>query len=115
MTVCKASRFIEVRTATRRQISGSMYLISMRRIAMASAGESVIRLVRLDVCPILPPATTFGSQLPDGYLRLPDARLIWILVCLPGNIARLFWRCLFEGHEAVEGRRAAKGVNERID
>src|SRR3954463_13576573 len=35
MTVCRALRFIEVRTATRRQINGSMYLISMRRVAIA--------------------------------------------------------------------------------
>jgi hypothetical protein len=37
-------RFIEVRTATLRQINGSIYLISMRRVAIASVGEAVMPL-----------------------------------------------------------------------
>lgn len=45
LTLCNAIRFVEVRTATRRQINGSMSLISMRRVAVASVGETVIRLI----------------------------------------------------------------------
>src|ERR1035437_4974381 len=43
MTLCRPTRVIEVRTSIRRQINGSMYLISMRRVAMASVGEAVIK------------------------------------------------------------------------
>jgi hypothetical protein len=67
--VCRALRFIEVRTATRRQINGSMCLISMHKVAMASVGEVVIP----PVCPgfvAISRATSHRASLGAAFCRV---------------------------------------------